>query len=123
MDDEAAVVATVRDYFEGWFDGDAERMERALHPALAKTGVGTDAAGVQVTESMGADNMISWTREGEGVARKPAGFTFDVTVTEIYHEIATVTVHSPVYREYLHLIRTADGWRIFNALYMKVLDA
>ena len=122
MDDEAAVVATVRDYFEGWFDGDAERMERALHPALAKTGVGTDAAGVQVTESMGADNMISWTREGEGVARKPAGFTFDVTVTEIYHEIATVTVHSPVYREYLHLIRTADGWRILNAVSMNVLQ-
>src|SRR4030095_4884788 len=27
--DEAAVVATVLDYFEGWFDGDPARMERA----------------------------------------------------------------------------------------------
>ena len=34
--DEQAIEATVRDYFEGWFDGDAERMERALHPQLAK---------------------------------------------------------------------------------------
>jgi hypothetical protein len=66
--------------------------------------------------------MIGWTRAGEGVARKPADFTFDVTVGESYHEIATVTVHSPVYREYLHLVRTADGWRILNALYMKVLE-
>ena len=29
-DDLAAIDATVRDYFEGWFDGDAGRMERAL---------------------------------------------------------------------------------------------
>ena len=33
--DEDAVVATVRDYFEGWFDGDPVRMERALHKDLA----------------------------------------------------------------------------------------
>jgi hypothetical protein len=120
MDDAAAVVATVTDYFEGWFDGDVERMERALDPALAKTGVRRDPAGELATESMGAADMIGWTREGEGVARKPADFSFDVTVTEIYHDIATVTVHSPVYREYLHLMRTADGWRIRNALYMNV---
>jgi hypothetical protein len=25
--DESAIEATVLDYFEGWFDGDAERME------------------------------------------------------------------------------------------------
>ena len=33
---EAAIVRTVLDYLEGWFDGDAARMERALHPDLAK---------------------------------------------------------------------------------------
>ena len=34
--DEAAIVEAVLDYFEGWFDGDAAAMERALHPGLAK---------------------------------------------------------------------------------------
>jgi Putative lumazine-binding len=32
MTDEQAVRAVVLDYIEGWFDGDAERMERVLHP-------------------------------------------------------------------------------------------
>ena len=31
-----AVRATVLDYFEGWFEADADRMRRAVHPALAK---------------------------------------------------------------------------------------
>jgi hypothetical protein len=39
-DDRAAVVRTALDYFEGWFDGDAARIERALHPELAKRSLG-----------------------------------------------------------------------------------
>ena len=122
MDDKDAVVATVKDYFEGWFDGDAARMERALHPALAKTGIGSDTVGIPVTESMNAGDMIGWTREGLGVAGKPADFAFDVTVNDIYRQIAAVTVHSTVYREYLHLAKTSDGWKILNALYMRVVE-
>src|SRR5688572_28796302 len=106
MDDKDAVVATVEDYFEGWFDVDVERMTRALHPALAKTGIALDPLGKQVTDSMTAEDMIGWTREGQGVASKPANFTFDVTVNDMYQQIATVTVHSTVYREYLHLAKT-----------------
>src|SRR4051812_14973787 len=34
--DSAAIKATALDYIEGWYTGDAERMERALHPELAK---------------------------------------------------------------------------------------
>ena len=34
--EEAAVVAVALDYFEGWFEGDTARMDRALHPELAK---------------------------------------------------------------------------------------
>ena len=34
--DEDAIVRCTLDYFEGWFDGDPERMRRALHPDLAK---------------------------------------------------------------------------------------
>jgi hypothetical protein len=35
-DDEAAIKATALNYIEGWYDGDAARMESALHPELAK---------------------------------------------------------------------------------------
>jgi hypothetical protein len=31
------------DYIEGWYTGDAARMERALHPDLAKRIVESDA--------------------------------------------------------------------------------
>jgi hypothetical protein len=122
MDDRAAIVATVADYFDGWFDGVPDRMRRALHPDLAKTGVGVDASGEQVKQSMTAAQMVGWTRAGEGVAEKPADFAYDVTINDVYRDIATVTVHSGVYREYVHLMRTPDGWKILNALYTRVQD-
>ena len=44
-EDEAAIKATALDYLEGWYSGDAERMERALHPDLAKRIVRVDPEG------------------------------------------------------------------------------
>ena len=35
-EDEAAIRAAALDYLEGWYAGDAARMERSLHPDLAK---------------------------------------------------------------------------------------
>lgn len=66
--------------------------------------------------------MIRWTRAGEGVAEKPADAAYELTIDDIYHEIATATVRSGIYREYLHLAKTSDGWKILNALYMRVRE-
>lgn len=41
--DSAAIRATALDYIDGWYTGDAARMERALHPELVKRIVMTDA--------------------------------------------------------------------------------
>jgi len=120
MDDRESIVATVRDYWQGWFEGDPERMTRALHPDLVKRGAATVGTPGKLTAVMTADDMIGWTRDGEGVATRPADPTYDITVNDVYDQIATVTVRSAIYREYLQLTKTTDGWRILNALYMNV---
>ena len=108
--DRAAIVSTALDYFEGWFDGDAARMERALHPELAKRG-----PSLRTTTK---DEMVAATAEGEGRAVDPGpGRRIDVTVVDVHGTIASAVVDSDVYREYLHLVRTDDGWRIVNALW------
>jgi hypothetical protein len=108
--ERAAIVATVLDYFEGWFDGDAERIERALHPALAKRG--------PEVRSVTKDQMVAWTAAGEGKAEDPGpGRRIDIAVVDAHGNIASAVVDSDVYREYVHLVRTDDGWRIVNALW------
>ena len=114
MGDEQEVVETVLDYFEGWFDGDAARMERALHPALAKRALLPDGRGLDETT---AAWMISATADGTGREQALADNQIEVTVEDLHKEIAHVTVRSAVYREYVHLVRTTDGWKIVNTLY------
>ena len=40
--DAEAITDTILDYFEGWFHGDTARMDRALHPELAKRRAGEE---------------------------------------------------------------------------------
>jgi Putative lumazine-binding len=110
---EAAIVSVVLDYFEGWFDGDASRMERALHPGLAKRSLDQDGRTLNETT---AAWMIDATARGLGV-RDPGDRRIEVDVEEVYGTIASATVRSAVYREYVQLVRTPEGWKIVNALW------
>jgi hypothetical protein len=112
MTDEDAIRATVLDYFEGWFEGDSERMTRALHPGLAKRKI-TNGGLDEDT----ASEMIAATAAGTGKSRDPGEREIEVQVIEVHGPIASVVVHSTVYREYLHVGRTKDGWKIVNALW------
>ena len=116
--DEAAVVASTLDYFNGWFDADSQRMDRVLHPALAKRSLKQVDADSDELRTVTRDQMVAWTAEGEGKSVDPGGDReIDVEVIDLYGNIASVVVRSSVYREYLHLVRTDDGWRIANALW------
>jgi Putative lumazine-binding len=111
---EAAIVSAVLDYFEGWFDGDAGRMERALHPGLAKRSLDKDGRTLNETT---AEWMIEATGRGVGRERDPGDRRIEVEVEDLYETIANATVRSAVYREYVQLARTTDGWKIVNTLW------
>ncbi|MGH2789263.1 MAG: nuclear transport factor 2 family protein [Actinomycetota bacterium] len=115
----AAIVSTVRDYFEGWFEGDAARMRRALHPGLAKRALTRDRD-ADALDTDTAQEMIDATEAGVGTRHPPKKRHFDVDIEDVYGTIANVTVRSDIYREYLSLVRTENGWKIVNALWQFV---
>jgi len=104
-----AIEQTVRDYFEGWFDADVTRMDRALHPDLVKRSVVSD--GITTKE-----RMLELTAAGEG-REDGVDRSLEIRIEDVREDIASVTVESAVYHEYLHLMKTPDGWRIANALW------
>ncbi len=116
-DDQAAIRATILDYFEGWFEGDAERMDRALHPGLAKHALGQDKARSEVLDVTTKDEMVEATRRGVGRQRDSADRAIQIDIASVSGDIASVIVHSAVYIEYALLARTSDGWRITGTLW------
>jgi hypothetical protein len=116
--DEAAVVATALDYFEGWFEGDATRMDRALHSELAKRSLSQVDPDSTELRSLTKERVVELTGAGGGKDESPdGGLRIDVEVVDLYGNIASVVIRSAVYREYLHLARTDEGWKIVNVLW------
>ena len=116
--DRAGVVQVALDYFEGWFEGDPARMDRALHPQLAKRSLRQVDPDLADLRSVTKEQMVGWTKDGEGTNKDPGSDRqIDVEVVDLHGNIATVVVRSTVYREYLHLVRVEEGWKVVNALW------
>ena len=116
-EDAAAIRRCVLDYFDGWFDGDASRMDRALHPGLAKHSLGQDPARSATLDAITKDEMVEATRRGRGRQRDVPDRAIRIDIAGVSGDIASVVVHSAVYVEFLLLARTGDGWRITSALW------
>ena len=118
--DIADITQAARDYAEGWYSGDPERMRRALHPDLIKRTVARDPYRGQLDlrqPETNAEQMVRWTVEGAGTAWSGEKH-FDVKVMDVFRDIAIVRCQSPEYVDYLHLVRCGDaGWRILNVLW------
>jgi hypothetical protein len=117
-DESAAIKKAALDYIEGWYAGDAARMERSLHPELAKRIVETDAkSGESRLESMGAMALVQATRAGWGKGTPPEKQQKDATVLDVYRGAASVKIVATDWIDYLHLAKWNGEWKIVNVLW------
>lgn len=115
--DSAAVRQTALDYIEGWYAGDASRMERAVHSELVKRIVTRDAGGTSWLSQVGASSMVRATRAGAGTDLPPERRTIDVRILDLYGDVAAVRVLSTKLIDYMQLARWDGRWRIVNVLW------
>jgi len=106
-----AIQQTALDYVEGWYEGNAERMERSLHSNLVKRTIR-----VNRVDTLSAEEMVSYTRQGVGKAFKGQKENI-VTILDVYNNIATVKAESAEYIDYLHIGKVNGRWVIINVLW------
>ena len=114
LDASEVVEAVVRDYIDGWHEGDEQRMERTLHDDLVKRGVVTGASAPDTLTPVTKAQMVQLTREGGG--RSP-GADAEVVVHHVEAGIASAHVATDDYLDYLHLARSDGRWRIVHDLF------
>lgn len=117
--DKAAIKATALDYIEGWYAGDAERMERALHPDLAKriVSVNPDNKNFSRLDQMSALGLIQGTRRGGGKLTPKEKQLKDVTILDVYENAASVKIVASDWIDYLHIAKFNGRWVIVNVLW------
>jgi hypothetical protein len=115
--DTQAIKQTALDYIEGWYEGNAERMERALHPELAKRIVRSTPEGRSRLEQMSAMSLVQGTRRGGGKDTPKEKQQKDVTILDVYENAASVKVVASEWIDYLHVARWNGRWVIVNVLW------
>jgi hypothetical protein len=115
--DSAAIRGTALDYIEGWYTANAERMERALHPDLAKRIINTNQRGRNVLGHQSAMTLVQNTRSGGGRETPVAEQRKDVRILDIFGNTASVRVDAGSWVDYLHIARWNGRWVIINVLW------
>jgi Putative lumazine-binding len=116
--DLAAIKQTALDYIEGWYEGSAERMERALHPELAKRIVFTDPkSGRSRLDQMGAMTLTLGTRSRASNPTPKEKRQNDVTVLDVFENAASVKIVATDWIDYLHVAKFNGRWVIVNVLW------
>jgi putative lumazine-binding protein len=115
--DSAAIRQTALDYIQGWYTGDAARMEGALHSELAKRIVRVDSLGNHRLDQQSAMTLVQGTRSGYGKSTPQADRHDDVRILDIYRNAASVRVNASYWVDYLQLAKWHGRWVIVNVLW------
>ena len=115
--DSAGIRQAALDYIDGYYTGDGARMERAVHPELAKRIVRTNEQGRSQLGQMSAMTLVMSTRGGGGKDTPVAQRREDVTILDIYQNAASAKVYASGWVDYLHLAKWNGRWVIVNVLW------
>jgi hypothetical protein len=115
--DSAGIRQAALDYIEGWYEGNAERMERAVHPDLAKRIINVDQRGRSALGHQSAMTLVQNTRRGGGKDTPAAQQRKDVRILDIFGNSASVRVDASSWIDYLQVAKWNGRWVIINVLW------
>ncbi len=116
--DEEAIKKTALDYGQGWYEADGDRMERALHPDLAKRALMPDPrSGKGKVDHISAMGLVQATRKGYGAKTPNDKRRTDVTILDITGNAASVKMIMHDWVDYMHMVKTDGRWVIVNVLW------
>ncbi len=115
--DKAAITATALDYIEGWYEGNPDRMERALSPDLAKRIFMTNDQGRSMLQQMSAMGLVQNVKRGGGKNTPKERQQKDVTILDVFENAAVVKIVASDWVDYLQEARFNGRWVIVNVLW------
>jgi hypothetical protein len=115
--DREAIKRAAIDYAEGWYEGNAEKMEGSLSPDLAKRIVNVDAQSRSFVSSMSAMSLVQGTRRGFGKRTPSESRMKEVTILDVTGNAASVKLEMHEWIDYMHIGKVNGRWVIINVLW------
>jgi len=113
--DESAIRAAVTDYIEGYYQGDAARMEKSLHPHYLKHTISGSDGKLRMTEWTGLQ-MVQDVRANGPVDLPASKKKGQITVLDIAGDIASAKLVTAHWTDYLTLSKWNGEWKIVSVV-------
>jgi hypothetical protein len=119
--DREAVHAAVLDYVEALYQAQPERIERSVHPDLAKRGYfrrrgETTFANEPMSYKQLHDLAGSWNKDKK---RPVAAAPKEITIYEVLNQTASAKLTALWGIDYMHLAKYDGTWKIVNILWQE----
>ncbi|HVB60880.1 MAG TPA: nuclear transport factor 2 family protein [Ktedonobacteraceae bacterium] len=114
--DNEAIRQAALDYVEGVYEADTARIERSVHPALAKRGffVSNHAAAESImTFAQFIEHTKTYNKDGQFPPDAPK----EITIYEVLEHIASVKLVAAWGIDYMHLAKYDGRWMIVHVLW------
>jgi len=117
-EDSLSIKQTAMNYIYGFYEGNAERIEKALHPELAKRIIRADPqSGRQRLDQMSALTLIKITEAGGGKSIPKDQQIFEFKILDITGNTASVRTVAKGFFDYIHMAKWNGEWKIVNVLW------
>ncbi len=121
--DTTGIKETIANYLDGFYTGDENRMEQALHPDLAKRIVYTTQDGRSYLQNMGSMSLYQYTKKKKDESEEHGDLDIEYTIYEIYGKIAIAKAETEHFDfiDFIQLAKVDGEWKIINVLWDKKL--
>lgn len=124
--DSILIRETVLNYLEGMETNNPQRIEKAMHPDLAKRTIEKNKEGMEYPLNMTAASLIGYSKDFDfglfykGDIDPEATLKSEVTIYEISNGIATVKAETNKFEfvDYIQLGKLNGEWKIINILWV-----
>jgi len=112
------VEAVIRDYIEGYYTGNEDRVRSALSSELAKRVVAKGPDGVERLRPLTHEQMAERTKAQQTQKSYPESRRkLEITVFEVRGNIATAKAVAEGWVDYIHLCKLNGRWTIVNVVW------
>jgi hypothetical protein len=125
QNDSVQIKETVLNYIEGLEYNDVSRVEKAMHPDLAKRDINKDNNGNDNLRNMTTSSLVGYAKTFDYTQLYKTGIDpkillkVDVLIYDISTDIATVKAiqNKFAFFDYIHLGKINGEWKIINILW------
>lgn len=123
--DSLQIKETVKNYLEGLEYNDASRVEKAMHPDLAKRNLNKDGNGNDKLQNMTASSLVGYAKTFDYTKLYKKGVNpkellkVETIIFDMENDIATVKAvqNKFAFFDYIHLGKMNGEWKIINILW------